>query len=469
MIKFDLNKKRKVYFIGIGGISMSAIALILQKNGFEVTGSDLSQNENVKMLESKGIKVNIGQKKENIIDDIDIVVYSKAIHDDNEELKTAKEKNICLMSRSEILGEIMANYEKKICVAGTHGKTTTTALISKVMLDIGKKPTINVGGIVDEIGGNSYIGADENMFIAEACEYTNSFLDFCPDIAVITNIEEDHLDFFKDLADIRRSFKKFIELLPDDGVLVINDKIEGIDELTKDTKAKVLIYGDSENANYYYKDVSYDDKHYQSFDVYRDGKLVGRMRQKLIGKHNALNFLASFAVLDYLGVEFETVKKSIEEFKGARRRLEVKNIKDGITYIDDYAHHPTEIEASLKALKEIKYNNLYLIFQPHTFSRTKSLYKDFVRVLANTENVILAKIYPAREKDTGEVSSRQIRDGIVEMKNNAGGIGQNKNNICEYFETKEEIIEFVMPRLKKGDILVTMGAGDIYKIHDILH
>lgn len=474
MEKFDLSKKRKVYFIGIGGISMSAIALILQKNGFVVLGSDISKVENVKMLEEKGIKVNIGQKKENITDDIDIVVYSKAIHDDNEEFAAAKEKKISLMSRSKILGEIMANYDKKICVAGTHGKTTTTALISKVMLDVGKKPTINVGGIVDEIGGNSHIGDDENMFIAEACEYTNSFLDFCPDIAVITNIEEDHLDFFKDLADIRKSFKKFIDLLPDDGLLVINDKIENIDELTKDTKAKVIIYGDSESADYHFDKVSYDENHYQSFDVYKGKKLLGRMTQKLIGKHNALNFLACLSVLDYMGIDFDMIKKSLHDFKGARRRLEVKNIKDGITYIDDYAHHPTEIEASLNALKEINYKKLYLIFQPHTFSRTKSLYKDFVKVLSNTENVILAKIYPAREKDTGVINSGMIRDGIIEYRtkniNNIleDNVNRNKNNICEYFETFEQIKEYIVPKLEKGDILVTMGAGDIYKVHDIM-
>ena len=457
---FDLNKKCKVHFIGIGGISMSAIALILKKNDFEVSGSDLSENENVKMLKSKGIDICFGHKKENIRDDIDIVVYSKAIHDDNEEIIEAKKKNITLMSRSEILGKIMANYSKKVCVAGTHGKTTTTALISKVMLDAGKDPTINVGGIVDEIGGNSYIGNDENLFIAEACEYTNSFLDFCPDIAVVTNIEEDHLDFFKDLADIRKSFKKFINLLPKDGLLIINDKIEDIDYLTDEIEAKVVIYGDSENANYYYKNATYDDMHYQSFDVYKDKKFIGRMRQKLIGRHNALNFLAAYAALDNMGIDFETIKKSLEDFKGARRRLEVKGIKNGVTYIDDYAHHPTEIEASLNALKEIEYKNLYLIFQPHTFSRTKALYKEFVRVLGNVENVILAKIYPAREKDEGIISSKDIQDGIIKNK-------KNKNNICEYFEKFNDILEYVEKLASPGDLIVTMGAGDIYKLLDI--
>ena len=412
-MKFDLNQKLKVHFIGIGGISMSAIALILLRNGFEIVGSDIGENDNVKDLRNRGIKVYIGHKKENITDDIDIIVYSKAIHDDNEEIIAAREKHIKLMSRSQILGEIMANYQKRICIAGTHGKTTTTALISKAMLDKGVDPTINVGGIVDEIGGNSHIGDNEDFFIAEACEYTNSFLDFYPSLEVITNIEEDHLDFFKDLDDIRKSFKKFVELLPKNGLLIINNNIADVNYLVKDADVEVLTYGDNDSANYYFNNVSYDDKHYQSFDVYKDKKYVGRMRQKLIGRHNALNFLAAYAVLSYLGLTFDEIKNSLEDFKGARRRLEVKEIIEGVTYIDDYAHHPTEIEASLNALKEIEYNNLYLIFQPHTFTRTKALFDKFVKVLGENPIVILAKIYPAREKDLGIISSKDIKEGIT--------------------------------------------------------
>ena len=444
---------------------MSAIALILKKNGFDVVGSDLTENENVRSLKEKGINVLIGHSKENITDDIDIVVYSKAIHADNDEIKEAKRKNICLMSRSQILGEIMGNYDKNICVAGTHGKTTTTALISKVLLDNGIDPTVNVGGIVSEIGGNSHIGASNNMFVAEACEYTNSFLDFVADIEVITNIEEDHLDFFKDLNDIRNSFKKFIGLLPDDGLLVINNKIENIDELTNETNAKIFTYGDDEDANYYYKNSKYDEKYYQSFDVYKNKKFIGTMHQKLIGKHNALNFLAAYAVLDNMGIDFNDVKKSLEDFKGARRRLEIKGVIDGITFIDDYAHHPTEIEASINALKELKHNKMYLIFQPHTYTRTKALFNDFAKVLGNVENVVLAKIYAAREKDLGVVSSYDLMQEINNKKNDLSN-KNNKNNECEYFDTFDEIIEYIVNVAKKDDIVVTMGAGDIYKIYD---
>ena len=460
--KFDLSKKKRVHFIGIGGISMSAIALILQKNGFYVQGSDFHSNENAEMLMKNGIKVFIGHKKENVTDDIDIVVYSKAIKEDNEEMVSAREKGIEIMSRSKILGEIMCNYDKKICIAGTHGKTTTTALVSKVLLDIGLDPTINVGGIVDEIGGNSHIGEKDNIFVAEACEYTNSFLDFPADIEVITNIEEDHLDFFKDLDDIRKSFKEFINLMPDGGLLVINNRIEDIKYLTNEANIKVVTYGDDETADYYYKNASYDDEYYQCFDVYKNGELKGRMRQRLIGRHNARNFLAAYAVLDSQGIDFEIVKKSLEHFKGARRRLEVKGKLNGVTYIDDYAHHPTEILASVTALSELAHRKLYIIYQPHTFSRTKTLLNGFIEALSKVENVILAKIYPAREKDLGEISSDDIRIGINELKKNRN----IKNNICEYLDTFDKIYDYVSKIAVKGDIVVTMGAGDICKLLD---
>ena len=238
-------------------------------------------------------------------------------------------------------------------------------------------------------------------------------------------------------------------------------RLENIDELTKNTKARIIIYGDDQSADYYFDNVSYDDNFYQSFDVYKKKTFIGRMRQKLIGKHNALNFLAAFAALSEFGISFDDVKNSLENFKGARRRLEVKKIVNGITYIDDYAHHPTEIEASLKALKEIEYNNLYLIFQPHTFTRTKALYNDFVRVLGNNPITILAKIYPAREKDLGIISSKDIEIGIKENKN-------SKNNFCEYIETFSDIQEYVSKNAKNGDIVVTMGAGDVYKIIDMM-
>jgi UDP-N-acetylmuramate--alanine ligase len=248
--------------------------------------------------------------------------------------------------------------------------------------------------------------------------------------------------------------------LPENSLLVINKNIDDINYFVKDSNIEFLTYGDDDNSDFYFKNVSYDEFHYQSFDVYNKDKFIGRMRQRLIGRHNALNFLSAMIILLKMGITFEEIKNSLEDFKGARRRLEIIKIDKGITYIDDYAHHPTEIEASLNALKEIKYNKLYLIFQPHTFTRTKAFYNDFVRVLGNTEIVIMAKIYPAREKDLGIISSKDIKDGIIKDK-------MNENNFCEYFENFEEISKYIDENAKSGDLVVTMGAGDVYKLHNL--
>ena len=456
----DFNKKQNVYFVGIGGISMSAIAILLKNKGFTVSGSDFKESEEVEELRKKGIKVNIGHKKENITSDIDLVVYSKAIHNDNEEIKEAKAQNIPLISRSKILGEIMANYDKRICVSGTHGKTTTTSIISKVLIDKKFDPTINIGGNVDCIGGNYRIGNNEDFFVAEACEYTNSFLDFYPNYAIVTNIDADHLDLFKDLDDIRNSFKKFVSLVPENGVVSINNSIENYEDIVKDVKAKVVTFGDNENADYYFKNLEYDDENNLSFDVYKKCQHLGNIKQKLIGKHNALNFIAAFSILDNLGVSFNDIKNSLADFKGAKRRLEVKGLVNGITFIDDYAHHPTEILASINALKNLSYNNMYLVFQPHTYSRTKALIDDFAYALGESEIVILAKIYAARENDLNEINSEHLKNKISSNK-------MNKNNFCEYFGTFEEIYEYISNNAKNNDIVVTMGAGDIYKLFDL--
>lgn len=456
-----LKNVKKIYFIGIGGISMSAIALILKKRGFEVCGSDFSENEEVLKLKTLGINVNKGHDAKNITDDIDLVVYSKAIHFDNPEIVISKEKKINVVSRSKILGEIMSGYNDRVCVSGTHGKTTVTAIISKVMLDNKKGVTVNVGGVVPDIGGNYFIGEGRDTFIAEACEYTNSYHDFCPNATVVTNIDADHLDFFKDLDDIRASFKKFIHLLPDDGLLVINRSINRLEELSEGGKFRVVTYGESEDADYYYLNSHYDKENYQIFDVYHNKKMIGTMRQKLIGRHNARNFMAACALLMEKGFTFEEIKKSIENFTGAKRRLEVKGIINGVTYIDDYAHHPTEIEASLNAVKELKYNHLFLVFQPHTFTRTKALFEHFVSVLETAENLILAKIYPAREIDDGTISSNDIKKKII-------GRSGKTNNICEYLEKFEEIRDYLLNVAKEGDIVITMGAGNINKVFNLI-
>lgn len=464
MLALDFNKKLNIYFIGIGGISMSAIAKILYKNGFNVSGSDMSENDEVKKLKDLGIEVHIGHKSENIIDNIDVIVYSKAIHSDNEEIIEAKKKNKKILSRSEILGSIMANYKNRLCVAGTHGKTTTTSMLAKMLLDNGFDPTINVGGEVGEFSGNTYIGNNKNYFIVESCEYTNSFLDFCPTTEIITNIDDDHLDFFKDINDIINSFNRFIDLLADGNNLIINMSIENIVNINSEKKINVITFGETDQANFYYKNQKYDKNNFQTFDVYKDGINLGNMKLKMIGRHNILNFLGAFACAFLYGLSIDDAKKSLENFSGASRRLEIKCIKDGITYMDDYAHHPTEIKASLTALSELNYNKMFLIFQPHTFSRTKLLFHKFVDVLSNVDCVILSKIYAAREIDDKTVSSYDLMKEIISVNKE-----NNKNNICEYFEDFIDIKDFIKDNAKPGDLVVTMGAGDIVKLHNILY
>ena len=459
-MKLDFSKKKCVYFIGIGGISMSALALILLDSGFTVLGSDTQASSIIDDMKRRGIKINTKQIAENITKSIDLVVYSKAIKNDNEELVKAKELNIEIISRSELLSQIMQNYKHVINIAGTHGKTTTTSFVSKILLDNNFDPTINVGANVKDIGGNLHIGKNKNIFVAEACEYTNSFLDFRPTTEIITNIEEDHLDYFKDLNDIRLSFKKYIDLLNDGDTLIINSCIDNIDELVIDFKnknnTKLITYGSDKSADFHYniEEIRYDNNHYQIFNVYHKNENLGEFKIKLIGKHNVDNAVAAIAFAVSFGIDVKNIKEDIFNFNGADRRLENKGEFNGFTLIDDYAHHPSEIKASIMALKELNFNKIYLIFQPHTYSRTKALFNDFVNALSNVDNLILTDIYAAREIDDGSISSKQLSDVINE----------NFSNKSKYIANFEDIVEYVCENVNQNDLVVVMGAGDIYKV-----
>ena len=452
----DFSTAKHIYFIGIGGISMSALARILVQKGINVSGSDIKESELTKKLEGEGIEVKYTQVAENITPDIDHVVYTAAISKDNPEFKKAQELNIPLVNRASLLSDIMKGYKYSIGVSGTHGKTSTTSMLSHILIEAKKDPTISVGGMLPLIGGNLKIGKEE-FFLTEACEYTNSFLELSPNVEVILNIEADHLDFFKDLDDLRKSFKKFIAKLDDNGILVINEKISNKEELLDGFSGKVYSFGLGKgyvNA----KNINYDFEGKAEFDLYVEDKYMGKIKLSVYGEHNILNALAAIATGMALDISLEDIKRGLEGYGGVHRRFEIKGTVKGLTVIDDYAHHPGEIEATIEAAKKLKYKRLCVVFQPHTYSRTKALLEDFARVLSKADLVVLADIYAAREKDTLGVSSKDIETLI-----------NKKSQKAYYFPTFDEIESFVLSKLDKGDICITMGAGDIYKLgEDIL-
>ncbi len=456
MYQIDFHKPIRIYFIGIGGISMSGLAEILLAKDFTVSGSDRAPSDLTRMLEERGVRIFYGQKEENLTGDIDLVVYTAAIKSDNPELLAAKKLNIPTLTRAELLGQMMKNYETPIAVSGTHGKTTTTSMISQILLNAGADPTLSIGGIYRPIGGNIRVGASR-LFVTEACEYTNSFLSFFPKIGIILNIEEDHLDFFKDLADIRNSFRRFALLCPEDGALIINGDIERCGELTEGLSCRVITYGLSSGRDYTASQITYDDAGYPSF-LLRDGN--GRERTfslRVHGEHNILNALAAIALADLLGISDEVIRAGLMAFTGTDRRFEYKGQVNGVNIIDDYAHHPTEIRATLNAARQYPHKRLWCVFQPHTYTRTKAFLKEFASALSLADEIVLADIYAAREKDTLGISSETLAEEI-----------RSHGHSCHYFPAFEAIENYLLKNCTKDDLLITMGAGDIVKIGENL-
>ncbi len=457
MYQIDYNNPVHVHFIGIGGISMSGLAQILKEKGFLVSGSDQRESELTKSLESEGIKVYYPQAASNISDDTELVVYTAAIKKDNPEFARAVEMDIAMLTRAELLGQIMKNYETSIAISGTHGKTTTTSMISSILLAADMDPTISVGGMLKEIGGNLRIGKSE-LFVTEACEYTNSFLSFYPTIGVILNIEEDHMDFFKDIDDIYNSFRQFANLLPESGLLVINADQIDVERVNKDVKCKTVTFSiKDEAADYYAKDISYDQMGCPSFTVYKKGIKLCDVALKVIGEHNVLNALASIAVADHMGISADACIEGFLKFNGTDRRFEYKGKLGGITIIDDYAHHPTEIKATLNAARNYPHERIVCVFQPHTYTRTKAFFDEFCEALSLADVVVLADIYAAREKDTLGISSEDLADTIREM-----------GTEVYYYPSFDEIENYLLKNCMHGDLLITMGAGDIVKVGEKL-
>ena len=456
MFEINFKKPIHIYFIGIGGISMSGLAEILLKEGFTISGSDTKSSPLTKKLSDLGASVYYGQSVSHLSSDMDLVVYTAAIHEDNPEWIHMKELNLPSLSRAELLGQIMKNYNIPIAVSGTHGKTTTTSMIADVLLASDTDPTLSIGGILKTIGGNIRIGASP-YFVTEACEYTNSFLSFFPKISIILNVEEDHMDFFHDIHEIRHSFHQFASLLPSDGTLIINGEIPSLEEITKDLKCNILSYGFTPDCDYYASDLHYDEFGLGSYTLHRKNKPSIKVSLGVPGRHNISNSLAAFILSDLLSLKEDQTLQALLEFKGTDRRFEYKGKIGGLTIIDDYAHHPTEITATLTAASCYPHNNLWCLFQPHTYTRTKAFLKDFAKALSLADKVILADIYAARETDQLGISSRTLQEEILKL-----------GKECYYFPTFDEIETFLLEKTTHGDLLITMGAGDIVKVGENL-
>ena len=455
MYNIDFNNPVHVHFIGIGGISMSGLADILFSKGFTVSGSDMKESELTCRLRNEGMTIYIGQRADNITEGIDVVVYTAAIHPDNPEFKAAVDKGLPLLTRAELLGEIMANYDTAIGVSGTHGKTTTTSMITEILLAADMDPTVSVGGILPSINGNLRVGSSGN-FITEACEYTNSFLSFSPTIEVILNIEEDHLDFFKDLDDIRLSFKRYAGLLPEKGLLVINGDIPDAEYIYENIKCPVVTVGGS-NCDYTPRDLTPDCNGCYTYTLIRDGREVTKVTLGVAGIHNVYNSLAAFAVADALKIPVDITLKALAAFRGAHRRFQHKGTLNGFSVIDDYAHHPAEIAATLKVALQCRHNKIICIFQPHTYTRTNAFLKDFARSLSLADCVILADIYAAREQNTIGISS-------LDLKREIDLLGTH----CIYEPDFNKIQDLILTTAKEGDIVITMGAGNIVEVGESL-
>ena len=361
-----------------------------------------------------------------------------------------------MMTRAALLGQIMANFAKSIAVAGTHGKTTTTSMLTHILLQADTDPTVSVGGMLDRIGGNIRVGHSD-LFLTEACEYTNSFLEFYPLYSIILNVEEDHMDFFKDIEDIKNSFHKFASQTADDGLIIINGDMEHTDFILNGLAQKHVTFGLNPENDYTATDITFDKEGNASYNLIAHGEEKGRIALKVKGRHNVMNSLAAIACTEAIGLPLDTIRKGLLSFGGTHRRFEYKGSLGDVTVIDDYAHHPTEIRATLSAAKDYPHDELWVIFQPHTYTRTKAFLPEFAKALEQADHIVLADIYAAREVDTGEVSSRDVMKLLQED-------GQD----VHYFPSFEEIKDFVKAHVKGHDLLITMGAGNVVEIGEEL-
>ena len=452
---FNLSEGKYIHFIGIGGISMSSLALIVKKGGYKVSGSDITPTHITRKLENAGIEVFVGQSEKNIKSP-DLVVYTAAISKDNPEYKEAVKNAGRVVERSVFLGELMKSYDCPCCISGTHGKTTTTSMVSLIMLEEKNDPTILVGGEVKALDGNLRIGSGD-IFVTEACEYVESFLEFFPKKAIILNVDADHLDYFKDIDHIISAFEKFALLVPEDGSIIVNGNDKNALKTVKNAKCKVITFGIGENFDVYAKNVVFDKNGFATYDLVYFGQKLCTITLSVPGKHNVLNSLAAAALCIDCGLSADSVKSGLKNFEGTDRRFEIKGDYKGCTVVDDYAHHPTEITAAIETAKNFGHKSVTVIFQPHTYTRTKALLNEFAQSLSLADRVIITDIYAAREIDDGSVSSQDVVDIMVK-------------NGCDatYIKEFEEVADHIRKTCSGDELIMTIGAGPVNKVGEML-
>ena len=449
MTEFDnfLSPGRRGHLIGIGGVSMSSLADVLWGMGIAVSGSDMNRNKNVMGLTEKGIPVSIGHKAENITEEIEFVVRTAAVHDDNPEIIRAHALGIPVFERTQAWGAISKDYSNALCISGTHGKTTTTSMCTHIMMAADKDPTVMIGGTLPLLNAGHRVGHG-NTIIMEACEYYNSFLSLHPTVAVILNVEADHLDFFKDLQDVQHSFREFALRTPEDGYVVANLDDASTMATIRDIPRKIMTFGLSREADVYAENIEFLGAN-SHFDIMFKGKLFTDVTLHVPGLHNVKNALAATAAAICLGVRPNAVKYGLAGFNGAGRRFEFKGKYNGADVYDDYAHHPGELKALLDTVEGLNYKRCILVFQPHTYTRTAALFEDFVTQLKRPDVLLLAEIFAAREKNTIGISSAALAERVEG---------------AEFYPTFPELEEELKRKARPGDIILTVGAGDVYKI-----
>ena len=448
----NLKQYKHIHLIGIGGVSMSGIAEILHSWGIFVTGSDCAKTKITDRLSSHGIYISIGHNT-NLVEKADFVIYSAAIKQDDPELICAKTNDIPIVERADFIGFLTRIYDNTIGVSGTHGKTTTTSMISLCFLEANLDPSIQVGAMLKDINGNYRVG-NSDFFILEACEYVESFLKFSPKSAIVTNIDNDHLDYFKTFDNIKNAFSKYVNLLPKDGFLVINADDPDCLDLRKHSVAKSVTFGiKNDRANFIGRNISYDRNGFPKFDVYKNSSYFGEFKLSVPGIHNVYNALACIALCSSYGISKQIIKTALLKFGGANRRFEYIGSYSNIDIYDDYAHHPSEIYATAKALKNKTYRQSWVVFQPHTYSRTKELLSDFAEALLNFDNVIITDIYAAREKNIYDISARDLVHKI-------NSLGKQ----VTYLSSFDDIAKYIREHACPNDIVLTLGAGTVCEI-----